>query len=183
MQRPADRARLAPDSAAPLICPACGLENAADAVFCSNAACHKALGEFRYVREEFDHQTSWFQHLADRVTQFAAHPSFIVLHLIWFAVWALLNAGAVPDVAPFDAYPYSLLGIVLAVEAILITGFLLISNARQTAHAELRAELDYEVNVRAYRAIGEALARLEALAAVAQQPQRPDAALQEGGDG
>ena len=51
----------------------------------------------------------------------------------------------------FDTYPYSLLGILLAVEAILITGFLLISQARQSRYAELRAELDYEVNVRSYR--------------------------------
>lgn len=35
--------------------------------------------------------------------------------------------------------------------AIFITGFLLISSNRQAAHADARAELDYEVNVRSYR--------------------------------
>ncbi|HZP82225.1 MAG TPA: hypothetical protein VFB21_11355 [Chthonomonadaceae bacterium] len=36
---------------APIFCPACGGENAPNAVFCANAVCHKALGEFRYVMD------------------------------------------------------------------------------------------------------------------------------------
>ncbi|MBA2590983.1 MAG: hypothetical protein M3495_19920 [Pseudomonadota bacterium] len=36
----------------PIICPCCQCENPHDAVFCGNAECHKALGEFRYVTEE-----------------------------------------------------------------------------------------------------------------------------------
>jgi hypothetical protein len=66
------------------------------------------------------------------------------------------------------------------IEAIFITGFLLISNNRQSAHADKRAELDYEVNVRTYRhihqidtrlrAIGERLERLEADVRKKDQP-------------
>ena len=55
----------------------------------------------------------------------------------------------------FDEYPFALLGILLAIEAILVTGILLISQNRQNAHADKRAELDYEVNVRTYREIHE----------------------------
>ena len=61
----------------------------------------------------------------------------------------------------FDIYPYSLLGILLAIEAILIIGFLLISQARQGRHAELRAKLDYEVNVRSFRKLEQLEATLE----------------------
>ena len=46
--------------------------------------------------------------------------------------------------------PFSLLGIVLSMEAIFITGFLLISQNSQSAHADNRAELGYEVNVRTF---------------------------------
>ena len=35
-----------------VVCPQCGRENTADAVFCANPACHKALGDFRYAEEE-----------------------------------------------------------------------------------------------------------------------------------
>jgi len=51
----------------------------------------------------------------------------------------------------------------LSVEAILITGFLLISQKRQNVHAEKRAELDYEVNVRSYRKIRDLQDTLEAI--------------------
>ena len=53
----------------------------------------------------------------------------------------------------FDVYPFGLLGIILSIEAIFITGFLLISQNRQGAHADKRSELDYEVNVRTFREI------------------------------
>jgi uncharacterized membrane protein len=56
-----------------------------------------------------------------------------------------------------------LLGIVLAIEAALVTGFLLVSNNRQNARAETRATLEYEVNVRSYRLARRIEAQLAAL--------------------
>ena len=53
--------------------------------------------------------------------------------------------------------------IILAVEAIFITLFVLISNSRQTTHADKRAELDYGVNVRTYREINEIRTMVQAL--------------------
>jgi len=134
-----------------ITCPACRMENPADAVFCGNTACHKALGEFAYVAEQISANATRLEKTADQVARFTAHPHFVTIHVAWFVAWIALNSGALGFVMAFDAYPYSLLGILLAVEAILITGFLLISQARQSRHAELRAELDYEVNVRSYR--------------------------------
>jgi uncharacterized membrane protein len=66
-----------------------------------------------------------------------------------------LNTGIVAVVTRFDDCPFELLSFILAVEAIFVTGFFLISNNRQSAHADLRGELDYEVNVRTYRRIQE----------------------------
>ncbi len=148
---------------APLVCPACGGENPPDAVFCGNPACHKALGEFRYVIEEWAARSTFLERLADEVTAFTGRPHFVTIHVVWFVAWIVLNSGAIVAVAAFDAYPYSLLGIILAIEAILITSFLLISQNRQNTYQEQRAELDYEVNVKAYRKLGEieaALARV-----------------------
>ena len=155
-------------SAAPahdvVICPACGGANAPDAVFCANPACHKALGEFRYVREEIRAETRWHESIAERVASFIGKPHFFVVHAVWFLLWVALNTGLVAMLQRFDDYPFSLLGILLSIEAIFITGFLLISQNRQSAHADKRAELDYEVNVRTYREIreiGSMLATLE----------------------
>jgi uncharacterized membrane protein len=138
-----------------IVCPACGGENPHDAVFCGNAACKKALGEFRYVREELLAAARWYEKLADRVTSFVGKPQFLAVHVCWFALWLALNTGLIAVATRFDEYPFGLLGIILAIEAIFITGFVLISQNRQNAHADKRAELDYEVNVRTYRELGE----------------------------
>jgi len=148
---------------AALICPACGGENPADAVFCGNHACHKALGEFKYVLEELMASKNWLERLADRISQFVSQPQFIILHVLWFAVWILANEGYIASIQSFDAYPYGLLGIILAIEAILITGFLLISQNYQYDYAEKRAELDYEINIRSYRKLLELEKRLSTL--------------------
>jgi uncharacterized membrane protein len=147
----------------PRVCPACGGANAHDAVFCANAACGKALGEFRYVLEEVRQSSSRIETVAERVARFTGQPHFVSVHVAWFAAWIALNSGAVAWLMPFDRYPYGLLGIILAIEAVLITSFLLISNNRQNVYAEKRAELEYEVNVRSYRLLQDIERRLRAL--------------------
>jgi uncharacterized membrane protein len=144
-------------------CPACGGSNDADAVFCANPACGKALGEFRYVREELDAGRRWHESVAERVTAFVGRPHYVVAHTLWFAAWIAVNTAGAAAMRAFDQYPFSLLGILLSIEAIFITGFVLISQNRQAAHADKRAELDYEVNVRTYREIGEIRDALRAL--------------------
>jgi uncharacterized membrane protein len=136
-------------------CPACGGANDAKAIFCANPACHKALGPFGYVHEELAAETRWYERLADRATDFISRPHFLVVHSLWFVGWLALNTGLIAFVGKFDDYPYNLLGLILSVESIFITGFLLISQNRQNVHADKRAELDYEVSVRTYREIDE----------------------------
>lgn len=113
------------------------------------------MGEFRYVREEVQQRLRWHEGVAERVARFIGHPYFIAIHVVWFVLWIAVNTGVVAVAPRFDDFPFGLLGILLAIEAILVTGILLISQNRQNAHADTRAELDYEVNVRTYREIHE----------------------------
>jgi uncharacterized membrane protein len=141
------------DAGDPITCPICGGENAPDAVFCANPSCRRALGEFKYVLEELREEASWHERLAEKVTAFIGKPHFLAAHVFWLALWMAINTGVVTFIRRFDEYPFGLLGLILAVEAIFITGWILISNNRQDAHADKRAELDYEVSVRNYRQI------------------------------
>lgn len=136
-----------------VICPQCGGSNTADAVFCANPECHKALGEFRFAEEEIARESRVHEKIADRIAAFIGNPYFIVVHAVWFLLWIAANTGVITVSRMFDAYPFGLLGIILSIEAIFITGFLLISQNRQGAHADKRSELDYEVNVRTFREI------------------------------
>ncbi len=72
---------------------------------------------------------------------------------------------------------------VVSLEAIFLSTFVMISQNRQAAVADGRAELDYQVNVRAEAEIGKLLALVEALvvhhaelvAPYAASPDRPAA--------
>ena len=134
--------------------PAAG-ERAGCRSFCSNNACHKALGEFKYVLEELEEGARWHEALAERVVAFIGTSHFLLVHGLWFLIWVAMNTGIFAFVHQFDVYPFGLLGIILAAEAVLIAGFVLISQNRQNAHADKRAELDYEVSVRTHRDIVE----------------------------
>lgn len=154
----------------PLPCPACGGDNAPDAVFCAHPACGKALGEFRYVREVVRGRSRWHERVADRVVAFVGQSHFFLVHGGWFVLWIAVNTGIVALARPFDAYPFGLLGLLLGIEAILLTGFLLISQNRERQQEEVQAEIAYEVSVRTYRriaeverAVREIAARLEAM--------------------
>ena len=136
-----------------ITCPVCGGNNPPEAIFCSNPVCHKALGEFKYVKEELLAEARWYEILADCIADLIAKPHFLAAHSLWFVLWIAINTGIIAIAQRFDEYPFGLLGIILSIEAIFITEFLLISNNRQSAHANKRAELDHEVNVRTYRLI------------------------------
>ncbi len=138
-----------------LVCLMCGLENAPEAVFCANEACGKALGAFRYVTEEMEAEAIWHESLAEKVTEFIAKPHFFVMHGLWIGLWILLNTGVLAIMTRFDGYPFSLLALLVGVEAIFISGFVLIRQNRQNQHSAKRAELDYEVSVQTYRRIVE----------------------------
>ena len=137
----------------PLVCPACGGVNAHDAVFCANSACHKALGGFAYVKEELTKEARWHETLADRVVGWIGKPHFLGVHLLWFLAWTAINTGFLVMAPRFDAPPFALLGILLAMETIFITGFVLISQNQQSKYDAKRAELDYEVNIQTFRKI------------------------------
>ncbi len=144
-----------------LACPACGGANASEAVFC--VQCHKALGEFKYALEELRAEARWHETLAARVAATIGQPHFIIVHALWFAFWVAANTGAIAVVGRFDEFPFQLLGTLLAMEAVFLTGVLLIDDRREDARAAKLAELDYEVNVRTHRQLAAIDATLHAI--------------------
>ena len=86
------------------------------------------------------------QRLSDRVAAVAAHETTIVLHLIWFTGWILANTGVLPT-RPFDPFPFGLLTMIVSLEAIFLSLFLLASQNRLTQEADRRAHLDLQVDL------------------------------------
>jgi uncharacterized membrane protein len=87
--------------------------------------------------------------VADAITRFAGSMSFVYLHVGWFAVWILLNVGLLGSALVFDDFPFGLLTMIVSLEAIFLSTFVMISQNREAARADVRAELDFETNIEA----------------------------------
>ena len=85
---------------------------------------------------------------ADRVTTFAGSMRFVYIHAIWFAVWVLVNIGLAGAGWEFDEFPFGLLTMIVSLEAIFLATFVMISQNRQAQRSDLRAEIDFETNLR-----------------------------------
>jgi uncharacterized membrane protein len=85
--------------------------------------------------------------LADALNDVASSPPFLVVHLVWFTIWILWNTGTF-GLRPFDPYPFGFLTMVVSLEAIFLSIFVLMAQKRESAIAELREELALQVNLR-----------------------------------
>jgi uncharacterized membrane protein len=87
-------------------------------------------------------------HLADRITAFAGSLKFVYIHAVWFAVWIAVNVGVVGQRDEFDRFPFGLLTMIVSLEAIFLSTFVMVSQNRQAARSDVRSELDFEANLR-----------------------------------
>jgi uncharacterized membrane protein len=87
--------------------------------------------------------------ISDAITDFTGSMAFVYVHVVWFALWILLNVGLIhiPNVSEFDKFPFSLLTMIVSLEAIFLATFVLISQNRLATASEKRAELDLQVNL------------------------------------
>jgi len=101
---------------------------------------------------------------ADRITDFAGSLRFVRLHVAWFSLWILVNVGAFGASLRFDPYPFGLLTLVVSLEAIFLSTFVMISQNRQAAAAEVRSDLDYRTNAMAEREVDLVMRALQRMA-------------------
>lgn len=97
----------------------------------------------------------------DRLGSWAGHPSFPLLHVAWFAVWIGFNVWST---RPFDPYPFTFLTLVVSLEAILLTSFVLAAQDRMTREADRRAKLDLQIDMLAEQELTAILRGIGAIA-------------------
>ena len=81
--------------------------------------------------------------LSEIATRVAGSTPFIVGHLALFAGWVVINTTRFA----FDMAPFNLLNLILALEAIILTSIVLISQSDLRRISDLRAHLDLQVNI------------------------------------
>jgi uncharacterized membrane protein len=140
----------ADESHTPLTCEACQAIDAQDGaadgqLFTETTSKFRVRNESHIWRSVKDTQ----DHVADTVTTFAGSLKFVYMHSVWFLIWVVVNVGLIGRAAEFDPFPFGLLTMVVSLEAIFLSTFVMVSQNRQAARSDLRAELDFETNLRA----------------------------------
>lgn len=83
--------------------------------------------------------------VADVITRFCGTIWFVWIHVAWFTFWIGANCGLVSK--PFDPFPFNFLTLVVSLEAIFLSTFILISENRQSRIDERRSSLDLQINL------------------------------------
>ncbi len=99
------------------------------------------------LRRDADRRRSLQDRVADSITNFAGSMAFLYFHGVWFLLWIVINRGLIHGVAPFDAYPFNFLTMVVSLEAIFLSTLVMISQNRSAAQSDERADLDLQIDM------------------------------------
>ena len=102
----------------------------------------------RNVNEEMAEKLSALQRVADWIAWFSGSMQFLLLNGVAFIIWIALNT-LLPENERFDPYPFGFLTMVVSLEAIFLSCFVLISQNRQAEKDHVRSDIEYEVNIKA----------------------------------
>ena len=102
----------------------------------------------RNVNEEMEGHSTTLQRVTDWIAWFSGSMAFLILNGGWFVIWIAINT--LPLGLPhFDPFPFGLLTMIVSLEAIFLSCFVLISQNRQAQKDKVRADIEYEVNIKA----------------------------------
>ena len=113
--------------------------------------------------EETLERRSRSERFADSLGVFAGSLPFVVLHLALLIAWLLVNSGRIPGAKPFDPYPFPLLGVIVAVEAVILSSFILMRQNRMMRRGERRNHLNLQVDLLAEKEITTLLQMVRAI--------------------
>ena len=124
----------------------------------------KNIGAIVKIRAEEERKKGLQERIADALTIFSGSMAFVYVHAVWFGFWIAFNVGWFRS-APFDPFPFSLLTLIVSLEAIFLSTFVLISQNRADSIADKRADLDLQINLLSEHEITHLLTMIDAIAA------------------
>ncbi len=105
---------------------------------------------------EADHRTTVMR-VADVISEFSGSLPFLFIHCVIFFVWIILNVGPLSRtrLGAWDPFPFGLLTMVVSLEAIILSVFVLLSQNRQVARDRVRNDVEYDINMKAELEVAE----------------------------
>jgi uncharacterized membrane protein len=129
-----------PDAALHMLAAMSGMTRKADALLRTRVS--------RNANEEIEEHLTALQRVADWIAWFSGSMPFLFLNGLWFVLWIAINTLPL-GLPAFDPYPFGFLTMIVSLEAIFLSCFVLISQNRQAEKDHLRSDIEYDVNVKA----------------------------------
>lgn len=97
------------------------------------------------LKAKADARRGNFEKMADGITETVGSSIFLALNVAWFTVWITINLGFLPELAVFDPFPFGLLTMIVSLEAIVLSIFVLMSQNRAARISDIREELNLQL--------------------------------------
>lgn len=96
------------------------------------------------------------ERIAHRVTLFGGSMLFVWLNAAWYATWIIVNLPGI-GWQPFDPFPFTFLTMIVSLEAIFLSTFVLITQNQQSRESDRRDQVDLQINTIAEREVTKVL--------------------------
>jgi len=115
------------------------------------------------LEQRFEERRSPKDLIADVIGGFSGSIWFVVIHLVIFTAWFLVNSKVFPFFPHFDPYPFILLAMVVSVEGVLLSTFVLMKQNRMQQRSDARDKLNLQIDLLAEKEVTKALQLLRAI--------------------
>lgn len=102
------------------------------------------------IEEQARSRRKWTDRISDAIANFVGSIPFVIVHVVIFIIWVFVN---VSGAWKFDPYPFALLCMIVSLESVLLSTFVLIKQNRMSQRADQRAHLDLQINLLSEREV------------------------------
>ena len=129
------------------------------------------------LEQQFLEERTLVDRIGDSIGSFVGTMWFVLIHVTWFSFWFVVNSGKMPGIRPFDPYPFIFLSMAVSVEGVLLTTFVLMKQNRMAKRADLRNQLNLQVDLLSEKEVTKILQMLRTMAdhmGLQQQAEEPE---------
>ncbi len=101
----------------------------------------------RSLKAQSDAKRTLSERMADGLTSGFGSMIFLIVNIVVFAGWIVVNVKLIPGLKPFDPFPFGFLTMAVSLEAIVLAIIVLMSQNRAAKIADLREEVDLQVDL------------------------------------
>jgi uncharacterized membrane protein len=112
----------------------------------SKASAKKDL--YHSLKAKEDAKRTRWEKLADWLTNISGSIMFLIANCVIFGLWIIANVSVIPGLKAIDPFPFGFLTMAVSLEAIILSTVVLISQNRASRIADLRQEVDLQINVK-----------------------------------